>query len=673
MNFKLTVARKVIGGFLITAVLLVLLGLNSVAILNDITTSSEKVNNLSIPALESTGTLQQRFVAMSKTTLLDYYANTEAETSASEELFSNQKLQIEDELKELRRTVSEEPSLKKQIPVVDKSFHDFTDSAQQLFIAKKRSLSLIDEMTEQLDETEMAADDATSYILDFTDLNEFEENDQAFAAASRLESNLTSVITTINDLFKVDNRETVETIQKELSFFVNNIKEAKSDFENAIVDRELNGTEDIIDQLDTFFEFMNADNSLLALKFEWLNTIDRRDQLLDQTTELSETAINQLRALANAVKAELENTTNSVNQTVSNGEMQSYAVMAIAILLSIAIAYKTITSVTKPLSEVNEALTIVATGDLTVTLDTKSNDEFGVLANNCNKLIENLRELIHGIVSRSNQLATASEETSMVVKESTVAINEQRAQVEQAATATTEMASTSYAVMDRAKEALEDIKQADQDAERVKVISDNNKQTIIKLAGEIEQASSVIHEVNEHSAAIGGILDVIRGIAEQTNLLALNAAIEAARAGEQGRGFAVVADEVRSLASKTQVSTEEIQSMIEQLQRGSKSAVNVMNHSKTQADVCVTQTEEATTALNSITDSVHQANDMSEQIVTAANEQNQVSNEISERLESIVAIAEQTASGAAQTDTSSREVAKLAEELRQSVEQFKLL
>lgn len=346
--------------------------------------------------------------------------------------------------------------------------------------------------------------------------------------------------------------------------------------------------------------------------------------------------------------------------------------MLIAVFASVGIAISTVFKVTRPLAEVNRVLNVVSTGDLTSRLDDSSKDEFGELARNCNALIDSLRELIHGIVHRSNQLATASEETSMVVKESTVAINDQRSQIEQAATATTEMSSTSQSVMERANEALNDIKHADEEAERVKEISSINRETIIQLANEIDQASGVIDEVNQHSAAIGGILDVIRGVEEQTNLLALNAAIEAARAGEQGRGFAVVADEVRSLASKTQESTEEIQNMIEQLQKGSKSAVTVMNNSKAQADLCVTQTEQASEALEAITDSVHQANDMSEQIVGAAQEQNQVSSEISERLESIVAIAEQTAAGSQQTEVSSQEVAKLAEELRTSVEQFKL-
>ncbi|MDP5040935.1 MAG: methyl-accepting chemotaxis protein, partial [Paraglaciecola sp.] len=172
--------------------------------------------------------------------------------------------------------------------------------------------------------------------------------------------------------------------------------------------------------------------------------------------------------------------------------------------------------------------------------------------------------------------------------------------------------------------------------------------------------------------SIGGILDVIRGVADQTNLLALNAAIEAARAGEQGRGFAVVADEVRTLASRTQKSTQEINSMIEVLQAGAEKAVAVMNQGKEQTTLCVQQTEKATEALQLITDAVHKAYDVSSQIEQSAKEQNVVSLEISETLENIVGIAEQTTIGAHQTSESSQEVARLAEELQNSIQQFRV-
>jgi len=234
------------------------------------------------------------------------------------------------------------------------------------------------------------------------------------------------------------------------------------------------------------------------------------------------------------------------------------------------------------------------------------------------------------------------------------------------------MSSTSQAVSSSAQQALSEIKNADKEADRVKGISSQNKATIEQLAREVDDASQVINQLHKDSASIGGILDVIRGIAEQTNLLALNAAIEAARAGEQGRGFAVVADEVRSLASKTQESTQEIQAMIESLQVGAEAAVSAMSKGKQQAESCVEQSDLANTALDSITAAVAQAHNVSEEISTAAHEQQQVSQEISERLESIVAIAEQTAEGANQTNISSSEVAKLAEELRLSVDAFKV-
>jgi methyl-accepting chemotaxis protein len=317
-------------------------------------------------------------------------------------------------------------------------------------------------------------------------------------------------------------------------------------------------------------------------------------------------------------------------------------------------------------------LNIVASGDLSMKLDESGKDEFAQLSRNCNLLIDSLRNLIESIVNRSAQLAAAAEQTSAVTAQSTTAIEEQRNQVEQAASATTEMSSTSQSVLSSANEALSEIKHADDEAERVKQISAVGRKTIEQLADEVESAAQVINQLQQDSSSIGGILDVIRGIAEQTNLLALNAAIEAARAGEQGRGFAVVADEVRTLASRTQESTSEIQTMIEALQMGAGKAVTVMDAGKAKANECVSQNEKADKALETITHAVHEAFDRSSQIATAAEEQSVVAHEISENLESIVTIAEQTTAGSQQTATSSSEVARLAEELQQSVQEFKL-
>ena len=669
---KLTVALRIIGGFGVISLLLLVIGITSYMSLNSINASTTQVNEISIPALENSAVLQSEFVKMSKVSLQAFYATEVKQVKDLETQFSAEQALYDTAAKALQTVVAEEETLANSFKEVSASYTEFTPVSKKLFAELSKSLTLRDQIASQLSDVELNSDDSASLLLDFSDVRDVSRRfPNASKAATELETGLNTLVSVVVDLTRTTSATTADTISNEVKSRLEGVTQQMN-----TIKTEAGASVDMVADLDekitAIHDLLSGDEGILALKAQMLAASAEAQKLLAQAEAHNKTALDGLNKLLSRARTVAGEIQAEAASDVTGAITTIFLVVLISIGLAVGIAMVTVRSITTPLSKVNEILGVVASGDLTKRLDDTAQDEFGDLARNCNQVITNLRQLIQGIISRSTQLAAASEQTSAITVETTTAIREQKSQVTQAATATTEMSSTSQGVMQSSNDALAEIKNADSEAERVKVISENNKQTILQLSKEVDQASTVINKLHKDSASIGSILDVIRGIAEQTNLLALNAAIEAARAGEQGRGFAVVADEVRSLASKTQASTQEIQAMIQVLQTGAHAAVEAMNKGKKQAENCVTQTEVAAQALESITNAVHLAHDMSEQISHAAKEQNQVSNEISHLLESIVTIAEQTASGAEQTSQSSHEVARLAEELRQSVDQFKV-
>ncbi len=671
---NLTVAVKIIGGFAIISILLIVISIISLSNLNTISESTQQQNTLAIPTLKASNQLALELSQMSNLTLKGYYqkdlallADELKNYKSIEQLFTQQ-------LSDLKRIVASEQNLLTNLTQVDQLYTNFHNAGNSLFKSHKTSLEQKHKIIEKVDVLEEKADDTVMLLLDLADHDLADTKLQrAIELSEHLENQFNSIVSSAFEYRDILNEGTAQLIKSEIS---RSLIEAKQSVENIIVELNTHGIDDVPEEVSSAFneiqKLLSNETGILAHKTKQLKANQQASQSLSQENSIAKqvnTVLNKQIELANQATI---NARQLVEDSVSSGSTQTTIIMLISIVVALIIARITLIGITRPLARVNEMLNTVASGDLSMKLNEDGKDEFSQLSKNCNLLIDSLRNLIESIVNRSAQLAAAAEQTSAVTAQSTSAIEEQRNQVEQAASATTEMSSTAQSVLSSANDALGEIKHADDEAERVKGISARNRQTIELLASEVDSASQVINQLQQDSASIGGILDVIRGIAEQTNLLALNAAIEAARAGEQGRGFAVVADEVRTLASRTQESTSEIQTMIEALQNGAGKAVTVMDAGKSKASDCVNQSEEADQALEVITHAVHEAFDRSTQIATAAEEQSVVAHEISENLESIVTIAEQTTAGSQQTATSSSEVARLAEELQQSVQEFKL-
>ncbi len=330
--------------------------------------------------------------------------------------------------------------------------------------------------------------------------------------------------------------------------------------------------------------------------------------------------------------------------------------------------------IARPLRQMVGMLNDIAKGDgdLTKRLTVDRVDELGQIANGFNTFLNKLQNMIRDVVGSVQKVSDSSEYTADIAIRTNQGVQKQMAEIDQVATAVQEMAATAQDVARNATQAAEAANHADHSANDGKRIVQNTSQAIAALATEIGRAVGVVQTLAKDSENINAILIAIRGIAEQTNLLALNAAIEAARAGEQGRGFAVVADEVRNLAQKTQQATEEIQSMIQQLQHGTREVVNVMEQSQVRTDESVQQATAAAQALESITQAVSVINDMNTQIASAAEEQSAVAEDINRNVTNIGQVAAEVAGGADEASQASAELTKLAEQQRRLINQFRV-
>ncbi|MCI1740141.1 MAG: methyl-accepting chemotaxis protein [Pseudomonas veronii] len=412
---------------------------------------------------------------------------------------------------------------------------------------------------------------------------------------------------------------------------------------------------------------------------ERMKSMSRANQV-DELRELLNSELLSNAEQINAVLARLADINNKMALATNQQAKDQYnlafdlvvGLLVIATTLTLLFAWLLTRSITLPIAQALDAAEEIAEGNLTRPIKVDGDDEAGRLLAAMAKMQDKLRDTLQRIAGSATQLASAAEELNAVTDESARGLTQQNNEIEQAATAVNEMTSAVEEVARNAVSTSEASRNATTSAGDGRDLVQETVSAIERMSGDVQATATLIGDLANESRDIGKVLDVIRGLADQTNLLALNAAIEAARAGEAGRGFAVVADEVRALAHRTQQSTSEIERMIGSIQAGTEHAVDSMRNSTERAESTLNIAKGAGMSLDTINTAIVEINERNLVIASAAEEQAQVAREVDRNLVNIRDLSVQSATGAGQTSAASNELSRLAVDLNGMVGRFRL-
>ncbi|MBT0663454.1 methyl-accepting chemotaxis protein [Geobacter pelophilus] len=390
-----------------------------------------------------------------------------------------------------------------------------------------------------------------------------------------------------------------------------------------------------------------------------------------EQTHGAEAAITNL---AKEQDAELEKQVKEAESTSSKIQTTMLGLAIVAIILALAMMLVVIRSIKKPLTAVHDMVIDIAQGegDLTKRLDYRSRDELGDICTGFNTFMDKLHAIITSIASNTTQVAAAASQLMTASEQIATGAEEVAAQASTVATAGEEMSATSGDIAQNCQMAAEGSNQASRAASEGSQVVNNTVQVMGRIASRVQETAKTVESLGARSDQIGAIVATIQDIADQTNLLALNAAIEAARAGEQGRGFAVVADEVRALAERTTKATREISEMIKAIQNETKGAVAAMDAGVREVEQGTSEAAKCGTALQEILEQINAVTMQVNQVATAAEEQTATTGEISNNIHQITEVVQETSKGAHESATSANQLARTAEELQRIVRQFKL-
>ena len=417
---------------------------------------------------------------------------------------------------------------------------------------------------------------------------------------------------------------------------------------------------------------LTGDNGLISLQQEKLAQIEASQSFRASANAALDEALAEINQLFENVSESTLQGQNEILNTVQDNLVKNIVVSVIGLIAAILLATISTRSIARPLARINRGLTQLSKGDLTRKLEQTGNDEFAALAAKVNSLTDSLRELVGNILEQEKKLVSVTKESVSMGEKSLLDVDAQREQVRVTSGNTQVVRDTSRSNLEQINVAMDELNTVTEQSQAIAELVEENRQQVNNQAKQAEASAQVIHRLDENSRNIGSILDVIKTIAEQTNLLALNAAIEAARAGEQGRGFAVVADEVRTLANRTHDSTEEIESMIGSLQKDAAQAVKAINVGREQANKGVEITEQVSHQVENIRNIIVKLSQINQHIVNDTRQQDDLLADVASSLTTIVELADSSAQSTRQANESTMQLDEQMDQLKRAVDRFQL-